>query len=123
MPRAELVDPVGIRFYANHHADQGGEQHLGEGFHGFLPISQVQDQQKRNDDKGGQAPLALNEVCKQSNQADQDKRMKRGQTAVSPWIMVSRVEAMASNVSAPCWVSYSTKPARYPPRRVYDQSA
>ena len=49
--------------HADHYADQGGEQHLGEGFHGFLPVPQIEDQQKGSDDENGQAPFALDEMC------------------------------------------------------------
>ncbi|MNN77563.1 hypothetical protein D3C81_1940380 [compost metagenome] len=49
--------------HADDHADQGGEQHLGEGFHGLLPVPQIEDQQKGGNDKRCQAPFTLNEVC------------------------------------------------------------
>ena len=65
--------------HADDHADQGGEQHLGEGFHGFLPVPQIEDQQEGGDDENGQSPFALNEVREQGDQADQDQRVEPGQ--------------------------------------------
>ncbi|MNP55047.1 hypothetical protein D3C76_1496560 [compost metagenome] len=48
--------------HADQYADQGGEQHLGEGFHGLLPVTQIKNQQEGRDDESGQAPFALDEV-------------------------------------------------------------
>ena len=65
--------------HADDHADQGGEQHLREGLHGFLPVPQVEDQQEGGDDKNSQSPFTLNEVSQQRNQTDQCQRIEPGQ--------------------------------------------
>ena len=65
--------------HANDHADQGREHDLGEGFHGFLPVPQVEDQQEGSDHERGQAPFALNEVGQQGDEADQHQRVEPGQ--------------------------------------------
>ncbi|MNV92969.1 hypothetical protein D3C71_1876110 [compost metagenome] len=67
--------------YADGDTDQGGEEHLGQGFHGFLPVAHVEDQQERQHAKSREAPFALNQVGDHRDQADQDERVEPGQGA------------------------------------------
>ena len=65
--------------HTDDHADKGGKHHLREGFHGLLPIPQVEDQQKRQRNKDRKPPLALNQVGKQRDQPDKRQRVEPGQ--------------------------------------------
>ena len=57
-----LVRGNNAQRHADQDTDQGREQHLGQGFHGFLPVTQVQDKQKGCDNEDRQAPFALDKM-------------------------------------------------------------
>ncbi|KAF1067266.1 MAG: hypothetical protein GAK45_01712 [Pseudomonas citronellolis] len=57
-------------------AHQGGEDDLGQGLHGFLPVAQVDDEQQRGHGEQGEADTALDEVHQRDQQRGQGQRVE-----------------------------------------------
>ena len=69
------------QWHADHHTYHCGEGDLRQGLHGFLPVTQVKDQQERQGDECGQCPLALYEMRQGGEQGDKHERVEESQGA------------------------------------------
>ncbi|MNZ96826.1 hypothetical protein D3C78_1160370 [compost metagenome] len=67
--------------HADGHTDHGGKGDLCQGFHGLLPVPQVEDQQKGEGDEHRQCPFTLDQVREGGEQGDEDERVEPGQGA------------------------------------------
>ncbi|MNC25642.1 hypothetical protein D3C75_737390 [compost metagenome] len=69
------------QWHADHHTYHRGEGDLRQGFHGFLPVTQVEDQQERQGHESGQRPLALDEMRQGGEQGDEYEWVEESQGA------------------------------------------
>ncbi|MCY1443578.1 hypothetical protein D9M71_600020 [compost metagenome] len=62
--------------HADGDAHQGGEDDLGQGLHGFLPVAEVEDQQQGRGGEQREADAALDAMHQHDQQGDQHQRVE-----------------------------------------------